>query len=665
MKYFHNMQDFTSDCGVAIIKSLLQHYNRYSESVFEATLSNRNINQGLSLFDIEDILSQFGIKGSSYEVDNFDLLTYECPTILVIDRNGENHYVLSYGLIEDKVIVSDPLSTSINKVKINDLKDIFKGYVFLVENLEELNTQSKNSKIKNGFNRNRELKFEMFYLTILLWLIPISMIFSIQYFLIYQLRNLLVWQVWLIVLFEFLLVGIYLKSKVDYAELLSNEISSNQEILTFSFLAEIDNLDGREENIYNRLIKFWNNFNAADWELKRFLVNVEIFCISLLCVITFVFSKEATLISTIFLLCFAYIFKLRVKIRKNYNKIFFNSIGELSLFVEEAIHNKLDRHVFSSSQEVKEYLKNVLTEIKNNDMVQRKSKVWILGIYDIFMYLNLFFIFVYIMVMYYYEIEFKISNVFVSFIIIYLMYSLGKPVVEKLLDLEKYSALSMGKHTDLSNPRMISDDINISKISIKDVSVRYDEDSQKSILNGLTLDIVSPSLTLIKGNNGTGKTTLLQLIIGELLASKGDISYFDINDQQIDCSIEVLQSRISCYFSSQFLNYASIYRNICYDIYANSGNDIDNLFGLDLNKVVFYNGVNLSQGERQKVLLSRAFNKEANIYIFDEPISNLDTYSKNIVVKRILELKEKSMVFVVSHDSYFDSFSDNIIHLKE
>lgn len=60
---------------------------------------------------------------------------------------------------------------------------------------------------------------------------------------------------------------------------------------------------------------------------------------------------------------------------------------------------------------------------------------------------------------------------------------------------------------------------------------------------------------------------------------------------------------------------------------------------MELEKVIFFNGMNLSQGERQKVLLSRALNKKADIYIFDESTSNLDEHAKSLLIKTIVELK--------------------------
>ena len=74
--------------------------------------------------------------------------------------------------------------------------------------------------------------------------------------------------------------------------------------------------------------------------------------------------------------------------------------------------------------------------------------------------------------------------------------------------------------------------------------------------------------------------------------------------------------------------------------------------------------MNLSQGERQKVLLSRALNKKADIYIFDESTSNLDEHAKSLLIK-IVELKKHAIIFIVTYDGQFDEISDTIINLSE
>ena len=663
VKYYHNIQDLTSDCGRAVIKSLLQYYKRYSDNYFETIISKKNINQGLSMLDIEEILAEFGIIGSCYEVNEFDALTFNNPTILVTDNNGENHYVLVYELVDNEAILSNPLNPSIVKIYKSKLKDIFKGYAFLVENIEEYKKPKEILQKNKLYRKDWKLRINLFYLSTCLWIIPIEIIFSIQYLLIYQLRLIKLWQVIVVAIFEVFLMGIYLKCKIEYEEILSDYSSKNQERLSLSFLEEIDNLNTREENIYNRLIKFWNNFNASDLEIKKFLSVVELIYTCLLFCITYIFSKELMLLSLIPILGYIFIFKKGVPNRKNQNKTFFNSMGELSIFVEEAIHNKLDRRLFSNKKEVNTHLESILDNIKYHNNILKKSRIKILSLYDIAMYFNLLLIFVYVMFMYYYQINFKIGNIFVSFVVIYLAYSLGKPVIQKLLDLERYSILGTERFLNSVNSNNRGD-FHISKLLLSNVSVRYEQDSIK-VLNGLSKDFNYSSINLIKGNNGSGKTTLLQVIMGELSIDEGEISYFDSNNQRILCSSDELQNRISCYMSTQYLNYASIGKNISYNIYNETDKSINNIFELDLEKVIFYNGMNLSQGERQKVLLSRALNKKADIYIFDEPTSNLDEHAKSLLIEAIVELKKHAIIFIVTHDSQFDEISDTIINLSE
>ncbi|MVX59762.1 peptidase, C39 family protein [Streptococcus danieliae] len=133
-KYFHNMQDVTSDCGIAVIKSLVQYYHRFSSESFESVVYDTNISQGLSLLNIEDILKRFGIRGSSYEVDDLSLLDFNVPMILVIDNNGESHYILAYTIEGEDVVISNPLHSQIEKIHFSDLEMVFKGYIFRVEN---------------------------------------------------------------------------------------------------------------------------------------------------------------------------------------------------------------------------------------------------------------------------------------------------------------------------------------------------------------------------------------------------------------------------------------------------------------------------------------------------------------------------------------------------
>lgn len=661
--YPHNMQNLTSDCGIAVIKSLLENYHRFNERSFKSVVSSLDIEQGLSLFNIEEVLKQFGVYGSSYEVEDFHLLDFTKPMILLVDSNGENHYILLYGVKDGKAIVSDPSHAVLEQVNLNELKGVFKGYVFIIENVVERTHQEKLLQKHSHVKKNLKLHVDLLYLTVLLCIIPIIIIFSIQYFLIYQLRNLVIWQVLVIFIFETLLTCIYVKLKTEYNGIVSNEDSLKQEALAFSFLEDIDQLSEKDENIYNRLIKFWNNFNASDWQLKRYLSYFELVCVVLIFSATFAFSRGIALLSIVCMLTYVIIFKKGIVTRKNYNRNYFNNMGELSVFIEESIHNKLDRSIFSSKEEVSTYLKSILLKVKDSFAKQRESTAHILTLYDGVMYLNLSLIFVYVMLMYSIKMDMKVVSVFISFVIVYMVYSLGKPAIQKFLDLERYSSLDSHYRKPPAIDRNNAADFTITGISLENVSVSYSQDTSVSVLSGISKQFRSHSLILVKGKNGIGKSTLMYVIMGVVPVSGGSVHYYDSDRDLYGYPIEMIQSRISCYQQNQFLNYASIGKNVAYDIYKNARQPIDNIFKLDLDKIIFYNGVNLSQGERQKVLLSRSLNKEADVYIFDEPTSNLDDSSKKIFIDKVLELKKTAMIFIVTHDAMFDKIADEIIDL--
>ncbi|WP_421791355.1 cysteine peptidase family C39 domain-containing protein [Gardnerella sp. KA01002] len=155
--YPHNMQNLTSDCGIAVIKSLLENYHRFNERSFKSVVSSLDIEQGLSLFNIEEVLKQFGVYGSSDEVEDFHLLDFTKPMILLVDSNGENHYILLYGVKDGKAIVSDPSHVVLEQVNLNELKGVFKGYVFIIENVVERTHQEKLLQKHSHVKKNLKL----------------------------------------------------------------------------------------------------------------------------------------------------------------------------------------------------------------------------------------------------------------------------------------------------------------------------------------------------------------------------------------------------------------------------------------------------------------------------------------------------------------------------
>ncbi|MGT2650097.1 ATP-binding cassette domain-containing protein [Streptococcus troglodytae] len=662
MKYHHTMQDLSSDCGLAVVKSVLLTYGKYNSTSFSGQIQNFNINQGLSLLDIEELLAHFGIFGSNYQVDDFSYLNFETPTILVTKRDGINHYILVYGRHGNKLIVSNPDESKLLYQSAEDIENTFKGYAYIVEeNVPRVISQENNKEGTLGFRD----KANLFLLSSLLWLIPLFIIFSIQYLVVYQSRNMALPQIFLATIIYLLLIIIFFIDKLRLDDLGQKITFNNRLIQVNNFMGGINNKKiDRQHNIYNDLIKFWNNFYAANNNVKILTIKYDLFYMGILFCLIFVLNPLISFFTLGIFLIYLTVFMFTRNQRRNVNRDYLSKIGELSNFIEEFMHNKIDRLVFSNRSEVDSYSLNLLKKIDTADKNQKAESTKVLGIYDMLIYLELIIIFTYILFSVYFSVKLSVTTSLICFVLVYIMFNLARPSIHKLLDIEKYSLNKTGGYQDeIVNGSSSESAPLIETVALNNVSFIYD-DSDNDIIKNFSALFENNQLSIIKGQNGSGKTTLLHLLMGIERPSAGEIKYLDkgkvYNVNQFN-----LLKQVSYYSSDEYLNYTSIERNIRYNIYNDDfKNKIENYFNLPLDKVIFYNGENLSLGEGQKVLLTRCLNKKANIYIFDEPTTNLDTDSKDKFYHLVKSLKDKAMVIIVAHDNQFDRLANQIIELN-
>ena len=104
-----------------------------------------------------------------------------------------------------------------------------------------------------------------------------------------------------------------------------------------------------------------------------------------------------------------------------------------------------------------------------------------------------------------------------------MVYSLGKPAIQKFLDLERYSSLDSHYRKPPAIDRNNAADFTITGISLENVSVSYSQDTSVSVLSGISKQFRSHSLILVKGKNGIGKSTLMYVIMGVVPVSGGSL----------------------------------------------------------------------------------------------------------------------------------------------
>lgn len=198
-------------------------------------------------------------------------------------------------------------------------------------------------------------------------------------------------------------------------------------------------------------------------------------------------------------------------------------------------------------------------------------------------------------------------------------------------------------------------------ISINNISFGYGGKKDQYVIKNFSHVIKKGSRTGIIGSTGTGKSTLVDIIMGLLQPSLGNIS---IDDKEInENNMHIWRSKIAHVPQSIFLTDSSISENIAF---GNKKSNIDykklqevveqsqltdfiNSLPDGLNTNVGERGVKLSGGQRQRIGIARALYKNAELIIFDEATSALDTATEKEIMKSIENLSNHLTLIIIAH----------------
>ena len=240
------------------------------------------------------------------------------------------------------------------------------------------------------------------------------------------------------------------------------------------------------------------------------------------------------------------------------------------------------------------------------------------------------------------------------------------------ISLERINEIHQGKNEESKENQKISFDSE-KTIRIESVNFKYDRHSLKNILKNVSFDVPEGKVTAIVGASGSGKTTLIKLMLGyyKVLSGKISIAGRDINEYNLKwwrrhCGV-VMQDGVI--FSE------SIARNIAVDDgeidinrleqAAKIANIHDYVIGLPLkyNTIIGRDGVGLSQGQKQRILIARAVYKNPDFIFLDEATNALDAKNERAIVENLDEFYKGRTVVVVAHRLSTVKNADQIIVL--
>lgn len=210
-------------------------------------------------------------------------------------------------------------------------------------------------------------------------------------------------------------------------------------------------------------------------------------------------------------------------------------------------------------------------------------------------------------------------------------------------------------------------------IEIENIDFKYDPHALKKTIEGVSFGIPAGKITAIVGASGSGKTTLIKLMLGyyPVMSGKISVSNRNINEYNLKwwrrhCGV-VMQDGVI--FSE------SIARNIAVDDgdidvnrlknAAKIANIHDYIMGLPLkyNTKIGRDGVGLSQGQKQRILIARAVYKNPDFIFLDEATNALDAKNERAIVENLNEFYKGRTVVVVAHRLSTVKNADQIIVL--
>lgn len=350
-----------------------------------------------------------------------------------------------------------------------------------------------------------------------------------------------------------------------------------------------------------------------------------------------------------------------------YNSLIFNDKNNFklkSLNIENEIYEK-------GSELINEYNDLYL----KNKIKEKKSKYKLDIIRMILIYIGMFFI-----------VYMNINNHINLSVAIYL-FTIYKSSLSSLTYFSKTitktvkSSLYVDEYDTLLNDNYykleVNDNIEFQHLSLRNINYKY-INGDVNALDGINMDIHKGEVISILGENGSGKTTLSKIILGILKNYDGEIF---LNGKKLNKT--EINHMYGCAFQDYYKYSFKLYENILISDVKNINNNekieevkenfliksivekLPNGLYTNMDKNLFSDGVDLSGGEWQKIILARAMASNRQIFILDEPTASIDPEKEKEILDFVKTISSYCTTIIISHRIPFAKIADKIYMMKE
>lgn len=209
----------------------------------------------------------------------------------------------------------------------------------------------------------------------------------------------------------------------------------------------------------------------------------------------------------------------------------------------------------------------------------------------------------------------------------------------------------------------------MANLTLRDVRKSYGD---VAVMHGVDLDIVDGEFVVFVGPSGCGKSTLLRMIAGLEEISGGTIA---IGDKEVN-DVAASKRGVSMVFQTYALYpHMTVYKNMSFGLkqIKTPKAEIDKRVraAADILQITDYldrSPRNLSGGQRQRVAIGRAIVRDPQVFLFDEPLSNLDAALRvqtRLEIARLHERLETTMIYVTHDQVEAMTLADKIVVLRD
>lgn len=651
-------QEDEADCGACCLLSIIKYYDGFIplEYVKVDTLTTKD---GTTFYNLKVAAEKYGFEVSGKK--EFDLSKIKLPAIVQIKTNNFYHFVVIVKIDNDMIVVMDP-ATGKNKFKLSKFKEIFTGYVlelFPISNIVNIKSRSLFLKLlKTVIFQNKSLFIKIFILTLVICAflivssILVNSIFSLSVF------NLIVL---IVLIFSKILIN-YLKNicvfklNKNLNESLSTDYIKKIFFLPFKYLclrkegdlvSRFDDISIIKENISVTIVESIVNFLIiVSTSIMLYILNKMIFMI--------------ILVITLFVLLIVYFHNK--KMYQNLERTidsntsltdmvisFISNIWTIKIITDIKYYfNKIRDNILDNSNQNYSLNKKIAL---NELLISSYTELVLILIIVFNSYLKLSvgallsFIF--------------INNYFISSISYFC--SIMPNIMFFKSAYRRINSIYYLNDESYSGLPFIS-----GNISIKNLTYNI---GLKKVFNNFSLNINVGDKVLIKGANGTGKSTLLNMIYRIIDDYEGTIKIGGMSTS--DINVKYLRGHISYVNQNQKLLPGTVLENIILgsELEEDKLKIIERMLNLEKIYQTKYNGINsvirdnFSGGEVQKIILARALYKNFDILLLDEALSQIDISERKKILQNICEYYKTKTIIMVSHSKEYYKF-DKIIFLN-